>query len=494
MARKISRSWSPIEDLPADWRSIADPSVKALVDAWLGQAEDLRQTASYDAFLARMRREWAIETGAIERLYRISEGATKTLIEQGLDAALLLHEDVDRSPDEVIRIIQDQHDAIAGLYQFVSGDRDLSKSYIRELHQVLTAHQPKYWAIDSLGNHVERDLPRGAWKTRPNNVGDASEGYHFEFCPPEQVDSEIERLLQLHREHEQIGVPPGLEAAWIQHRFTLIHPFTDGNGRVARCLATLVLLKARWFPLVVTRREGGYIEAIREADRGALKPLVELVGALQKRAVLQAFSLSDELPAADKGIGSILGAVRASMERDWPGELAVRERASALGDAVRDASFARLNELAAEVNVTINGHGEGFRSFARSVDEEESKDGFYSDIFTINVFQAVGYHPKFRAYRACARLVIDTDIRTEIAFPIHKVGGKANAVLGVLAMIYNVVPLGDRSEPIRVRTLTDLPFLFTSEESSTSVLDRFRPWLEKRLILGLDTWRKQIGA
>ena len=31
-----------------------------------------------------------------------------------------------------------------------------------------------------------------------------------------------------------------IEATWLHHRFTQIHPFQDGNGRVARALASLV--------------------------------------------------------------------------------------------------------------------------------------------------------------------------------------------------------------------------------------------------------------
>lgn len=51
----------------------------------------------------------------------------------------------------------------------------------------------------------------------------------------------------------EMEVSPEVEAAWLHHRFTQIHPFQDGNGRIARLLASLVFIKAGWFPLVVTR-------------------------------------------------------------------------------------------------------------------------------------------------------------------------------------------------------------------------------------------------
>ena len=45
-----------------------------------------------------------------------------------------------------------------------------------------------------------------------------------------------------------------MEAAWLHHRFVQIHPFQDGNGRIARALSTLIFVKAGWFPLVVRDR------------------------------------------------------------------------------------------------------------------------------------------------------------------------------------------------------------------------------------------------
>ncbi len=79
------------------------------------------------------------------------------------------------------------------------------------------------------------------------------DGLIHEYCPPEQVTSEMDRLIELHREHQIGEIPPEVEAAWLHHRFTQIHPFQDGNGRIARCLASLVFIQAKWFPLVLTR-------------------------------------------------------------------------------------------------------------------------------------------------------------------------------------------------------------------------------------------------
>src|SRR5271166_6683157 len=246
---------------------------------------ELRTKDLYKTFVEKLKRQWAIETGVLEGIYTLSEGATLALINRGLDSALITHGDTDGEPDDVILKIQDQYLAIQGLYQFVSGQRPMGTSYIKELHQVLTSHQDTYLARDTLGSLVQRQLIRGAWKMWPNNV-EHPDGTRFEYCPPEQVSSEMDRLVSMHDSHVTCGVPADVEAAWIHHAFTLIHPFQDGNGRVARCLATLILLKAEWLPLVVTRKErASYIDALRAADAGDLKSLVNLFGELQTRAV-----------------------------------------------------------------------------------------------------------------------------------------------------------------------------------------------------------------
>ena len=104
----------------------------------------------------------------------------------------------------------------------------------------------------------------------------------------------MERLVGLHASHEGLGVPPEIEAAWLHHRFTQIHPFQDGNGRVARALASLVFLRAGWFPLVIVgsgEDRNAYIRALEAADAGDLAPVVELFASVQRREFRKALSI-----------------------------------------------------------------------------------------------------------------------------------------------------------------------------------------------------------
>ena len=90
-------------------------------------------------------------------------------------------------------------------------------------------------------------------------------------------------------------------AAWLQNRFTQIHPYQDGNGRVGRALATLVLLRADLLPLIIDRDVRlGYINILEKADFGDLGPLARLLARLERTAILQALSAELEAEAAQQ--------------------------------------------------------------------------------------------------------------------------------------------------------------------------------------------------
>lgn len=487
-----TRTWSPIQDLPEDWRdTLVDHQTESLVAAWLEQADELRDKDLYQQFLAKLQRQWAIETGVLENLYRISEGATTTLIEKGLDASLISHGQTDLDPKEVIAKITDQHHAIMGLYQFIGGERPLGTSYIRELHSVLTDHQDTYIARDTLGNTVERELPKGEWKTYNNHV-EHPDGTRFEYCPHEHVAQEMDNLVRMHEEHTTAGVPAEVEAAWLHHRFLLIHPFVDGNGRVARCLATLVLLKANWLPLVVTRHDrSNYIDSLRQADAGDLWPNIELIGKLQRKAVREALSLTEEVIHEASALDSILTAVKTKFDKRRADQTARMEQAKATADSLQVLAAQRLTEIATAVTDTIDGEGHAFRAYMSEGKRGEDKSKF-NYIQIINCAKQLGYFANLPYFQSWAALVIQTDHRTEILFSFHGIGHGAG-VLGCSPMIYQKQQT-DSGDNIAtdVMPLADEPFEFTFTEDQNNVQQRFRKWLDERTFAGLDHWKNTV--
>ena len=95
---------------------------------------------------------------------------------------------------------------------------------------VSTRHQDTTTAIDGFGNRHEIPLLKGKYKDQPNNPK-RPDGTLHEYCPPVHVDAEMERLLKWLLEYSEED--PIIVMSWIHHRFTQIHPYQDGNGRVA---------------------------------------------------------------------------------------------------------------------------------------------------------------------------------------------------------------------------------------------------------------------
>ena len=62
-------------------------------------------------------------------------------------------------------------------------------------------------------------------------------------------------------------------AAYLHHRFVAVHPFLDGNGRVARLLMNGYLIRHGYPPVIVQKEDRQhYYDALREADEGNYEP------------------------------------------------------------------------------------------------------------------------------------------------------------------------------------------------------------------------------
>ena len=234
----MHREWTPIEDYDSH-DGLAHKELGALALVWGDQRERLTTQQAYRDFEQRLKREWAIETGLIERLYTLDRGITQLLIEHGIHSAVIPHGSV-ANPEAVVAMIEDHEAAVEGVFQFVKDERSLSISYIKELHALITRHQHTVEGIDSLGRKTEVPLIRGDYKRLPNNPLRPDGSVH-EYSPPEHVAAEMDQLMEMH--HAHVGGAPEVEAAWLHHRFAQIHPFQDGNGRIARALVVCPLNK-----------------------------------------------------------------------------------------------------------------------------------------------------------------------------------------------------------------------------------------------------------
>ncbi len=498
-------AWTPISDLPDNWQHLAHDDLKALARVWQDQRQRLgsADSAAYKQFMEKMRRKIAIETGVIERMYTIDRGITQILIEQGIDEALIPHGTTDKPAEEVVTLIRDHEDTLERVFDFVGSQRQLSVSYIKQLHQLLTRHQESIDAVDQFGKRFRAELLRGDWKRLPNNPA-RPDGQTHHYCPPEQVSAQMDQLVAWHLEHTERQVSPEVEAAWLHHRFTQIHPFQDGNGRVARVLASLVLIRAGWFPLVISRNGDieqarvSYLHALEAADADDLAPLVDLMARSQRRSFVSSLSLSEDVLTERLSFQTALQAIqeRLTQERSSRDEQATRQvefNADRLFDTVQE----RLREVKDEIELAL-GHlvPTLVINVRGSAHDDQQFSGYYYNQI-IETARALGYYANLRAYRSWVRLMIVTDkLQTNMIFSFHGLGREPRGVMTCSAFAYRKALT---SEEDAVTQYTDLEplvqdvFQFTYLQSAEELDRSFRKWLENALAVGLIYWRKSLG-
>ena len=469
-----SHQWRPFADLPDNRSELTSGELDALYLVWEEQRAALSQGNIAAEFNQRLQREWSIETGIIEDLYKLDRGTTQVLIERGIDASLIPHDATDKDPVLVARILQDHVEVLEGMFAFVKEERTLTAGYTKELHAALLRHQETFTVVDQFGTVLAKPLGKGCYKTSPNNPTKPDGSIH-EYCPPEQVASEMDRMVALHQEHMNKGIQPEVEAVWLHHTFTQIHPFEDGNGRVARAIATLVFLEAGWFPLVVSRGDRPkYIEALEVADQGNLSPLISLFTQIQKRSLAQAVQGASQLqqPAT---VDEAVAAVRASLVAK--GQIIPKEwnRAKDTLKSLLEAASQRLNEVAEKLRTEIGSVRPGF---VFVVDVGRGQDPISQEIAT-----QLKYVASLGDLHQWVQLTLKTDRAVALVVSFHGLGSHFHGMLAVSAFLYG------GSQPVAA---VDDFFQINYKEDAGKAAARFQPWLEAAIVKGLALWRQQL--
>lgn len=204
--------------------------------------------------------EWTYHSNAIE-------GSTLTLRETQLilETGLTIGGKSLREHFEVLN----HREAIGYVEALATGDQPISAFHVRQIHKVVLTQ------ID--------DANAGQYRSLPVRIGGAR------HQPPEAW--ELPHLMVGWGEWlygEAAALHPVERAALAHHRLASIHPFIDGNGRTARLVMNLILLRDGFPPTIILRENRAqYYRVLAEADRGREAPVVNFVG----RAVERSLSL-----------------------------------------------------------------------------------------------------------------------------------------------------------------------------------------------------------
>jgi len=485
--------WQPIDDLPSNWKNLISSELPPLVTVWKEQAQSLRSSGEFKTFMDRLRREIAIETGIIERLYSIVRGITRLLIEQGINEALIPHGSTDRPVKQVVSLIRDQESAIEGLFDFVGGERTLSTSYIKELHQLLTRNQDSTEAETPTGQIIRVDLIRGDWKRLPNNPK-RPDGYMHEYCPPEHVASEMDNLIKWHCQHLTLQIPPEVEAAWLHHRFTQIHPFQDGNGRVARCLASLIFMQAGWFPLSLTRDDReAYIAGSEQADQGNLSNLINLFAKRQKQAFIRSLGLSEQILSEKRRTQAVIASIADKIRQNKSASIQDRcQKVEGFASNLFKIASDRLQDISDEIKLSVQNIVSDAQIFTVAAPAGDTRS-YYHRFQVVETARQTGYFANISPYHSWIQLVINVESATTILLSFHVLGHEYRGLLACSACAYHRDNAEEGVQNIRdIQSLTDSVFQFSYADEEDNLKQRFKEWLEDILISGLEYWNKSI--
>ena len=273
--RELDGQYRPFPDFePFLAASTVDIAPWERVAAGLQRKQAGGAQADFDRAVEVALRAAAVDTGAIEGLYKVDRGFTITVAEEqpGWEAGAAEKGAAFR------QLFASQLRGYKLARKLAVGDMPINEAWIRDLHSEITAGQETYrvW-IPSLKKYQQQALPRGQYKTQSNHVQQVDGDWHA-YAPVDAVPAEMQRLLEQTRTPEFEAAYPSLQAAYAHYALVVIHPFADGNGRVARAIASTFLIKSCGVPLVIwSDQDGEYLDALGAADQGDCRAFVDFI-------------------------------------------------------------------------------------------------------------------------------------------------------------------------------------------------------------------------
>lgn len=203
------------------------------------------------ALMAQLRNLWTHTSTSIEG-NTLTLGETAFVLEEGLTISgkpLKDHE-------EVVGHAR----AIDFVYDLIRRESDLTEKDLFDLHKAVQTERI-----------FDVYKPVGAWKVEPNSTVVVSGDTQtiFEYASPKDVPELMQSWLSLFQKtcKENAANREAALSAYVHLHvsFVRIHPFWDGNGRMARLIANVPVIRAGYPPIIIPKeRRQEYIEALSE--------------------------------------------------------------------------------------------------------------------------------------------------------------------------------------------------------------------------------------
>ncbi len=246
----------------------------------LGRMQALGFTIQQESVLATLTEE-VVSTSEIEgEIISTSQVRSSLASRLGIDIGGV--DQVERNVEGIVEVMLD------ATHSF---NRPLTAERLKRWQAALFPTQ--YSGLQSILTGQWRDDRSGPMQVVSGPIGRRQ--VHFEAPPADRIESEIERFLEWFE--SEADPDPVLKAGIAHLWFVTIHPFEDGNGRIARAIAEMVLARGeqnerRFYSLSsqirAERRE--YYHRLESTQRGSLDitPWLEWFLACFARAIERA--------------------------------------------------------------------------------------------------------------------------------------------------------------------------------------------------------------
>ena len=122
--QKIYRLWKYIK-LGLNWLDCDTSTLDDLSPSWYERREVLQNNSKeYQEFIAELKREHAIETGIVERMYDLEKGITETFIKKGFIESYISHNDTNVPTPKLLAHLSDHLIAVDVVFDVVKENRE----------------------------------------------------------------------------------------------------------------------------------------------------------------------------------------------------------------------------------------------------------------------------------------------------------------------------------------------------------------------------------
>jgi len=194
------------------------------------------------ALITQLRNLWTHTSTAIEG-NTLTLGETAFVLEEGLT--------ISGKPLKDHQEVVGHARAVDLIYEFIEEGRELIEKDLFALHKAVQTEIV-----------VDVYKPVGGWKKDPNSTVGVVDGKQiiFEYGAPGDVPGLMDEWFALYRTLDQTlqqgEAKQALSAyAKLHVTFVRIHPFFDGNGRMARLVANIPVLKSGLPPIIIPREQ-----------------------------------------------------------------------------------------------------------------------------------------------------------------------------------------------------------------------------------------------